>query len=101
MVVTCSIFGCTNRKDRESELEFYRLPTVITNQGEACEKLSNERRRVWLANIGQDFKNKNLQNARVCSAHFVNGKLRNFALACIKSFIYTHKLDNLPDCTTI
>ena len=91
MVVKCSILGCTNRKDREKELEFYRLPAVITNQGEGCEKLSNERRRVWLANIGQDFENKNLQNVRVCSAHFVNGKLRYFAFAAIKSVIYIHK----------
>ncbi|XP_045205950.2 uncharacterized protein LOC123558138 [Mercenaria mercenaria] len=74
MVVKCSIFGCTNRKDHETDLEYYRLPAVVTNQGEECEKLSSERRRLWLANIGQNFENKNIQNVRVCSAHFVNGK---------------------------
>ena len=35
MVNYCLVFGCTKRLDRETDFEFYRLPKVITNQGEA------------------------------------------------------------------
>ena len=74
MVNYCRVYGCTNRSDREKHLEFYRLPKVIKNQGDACQKLSEERRRLWLAKLNQDFKGKNLDNVRVCSAHFLSGR---------------------------
>lgn len=74
MVLKCAIIGCSNRKDREKDLNFYRLPAVIKNQGSECEKLSEDRRREWLANINQNFENKNLDNVRVCSVHFISGK---------------------------
>ena len=74
MVVKCSIFGCVNRKDREHDLEFYRLPAITTTQGEKHEELCRLRRRTWLANIGQSFENKNENNVRVCSSHFITGK---------------------------
>ena len=73
MVNYCRVYGCTNRSDREKNLEYYRLPRVIKNQREACKTLSEERRRVWLAELNQDFKGKNLDNIRVCSAHFLTG----------------------------
>ncbi|XP_030199426.1 uncharacterized protein LOC115533207 [Gadus morhua] len=74
MVNYCRVFGCTNRSDREKHLEYYRLPKVITNQGEQCQKLSEERRRLWLAKLNQDLRGKNLDNVRICSAHFLSGK---------------------------
>uniref|UniRef100_A0A8C5CM84 THAP-type domain-containing protein n=1 Tax=Gadus morhua TaxID=8049 RepID=A0A8C5CM84_GADMO len=74
MVNYCPVFGCTNRSDREKHLEYYRLPKVITNQGEQCQKLSEERRRLWLAKLNQDLRGKNLDNVRICSAHFLSGK---------------------------
>ncbi|XP_041843948.1 uncharacterized protein LOC121641751 [Melanotaenia boesemani] len=74
MVNYCRVFGCTNRSDRQKHLEFYRLPKVIKNQGEECQKLSEERRRLWLAKLNQDLRGKNLDNIRICSAHFVSGR---------------------------
>ncbi|CAC5424265.1 unnamed protein product [Mytilus coruscus] len=74
MVNYCRVIGCHNRSDRETHLQFYRLPKVKKNQGEACEKLCDERRRVWLARLQQKFDGKNLDNIRVCSAHFISGK---------------------------
>ncbi|KAK0134275.1 hypothetical protein N1851_030155 [Merluccius polli] len=68
MVHYCRVFGCTNRSDREKHLEYYRLPKVITNQGEQCQKLSEKRRRLWLAKLNQDLHGKNLDNVRICSA---------------------------------
>jgi hypothetical protein len=75
MVVKCAVIHCTNRKDREKDLQYYRLPAVVTNQGEEWEKLCSDRRRLWLAKLNQDFTNKNLDNIRICSAHFISGLL--------------------------
>ncbi|XP_052806086.1 uncharacterized protein LOC128235310 [Mya arenaria] len=74
MVLKCSIYGCNHRKDREKDLQYYRLPAVITNQGAEWEKLTADRRREWLARINQDFSTKNLTNVRICSTHFISGK---------------------------
>ncbi|XP_052760825.1 uncharacterized protein LOC128203467 [Mya arenaria] len=74
MVIKCSVIGCSNRKDREKDLQYYRIPAVIKNQGDECERLSTNRRRQWLAQLGQSFENKNIDNVRICSAHFVKGK---------------------------
>ncbi|WAR17223.1 hypothetical protein MAR_031817 [Mya arenaria] len=74
MVLKCSIYGCNHRKNREKDLQYYRLPAVITNQGAEWEKLTADRRREWLARINQDFSTKNLTNVRICSTHFISGK---------------------------
>ncbi|KAK6181846.1 hypothetical protein SNE40_009626 [Patella caerulea] len=74
MVNYCRVAGCHNRSDRETQLHYYRLPKVIKNQGKECEALSGERRRLWLASLQQNFIGKNLENIRVCSAHFITGK---------------------------
>ncbi|XP_039537962.1 uncharacterized protein LOC120486167 [Pimephales promelas] len=68
------VSGCTNRKNREKHLGYYRLPKFIKNQGEECQKLSEERRRLWLAKLNQHLRGKNLHNIRICSAHFLSGK---------------------------
>lgn len=74
MVNYCRVVGCHNRSDRETHLQFYRLPKVIKNQGEQCGKLSDDRRRAWIASLNQNFSGKNFDNIRICSAHFVSGK---------------------------
>ena len=71
MVNYCRVLGCHNRPDRE----YYRLPQIITREGEKTQQLSSERRRLWLAKLNQDLKGKNLKNIRVCSDHFVMSKL--------------------------
>ena len=75
MVNYCRVLGCHNRSDRETQLQYYRLPKVIKNQGEECERLSDKRRRLslWIAGLQQNFSGKNLENIRVCSAHFISG----------------------------
>ena len=75
MVNYCRVLGCHNRSDRESGRQYYRLPEIITREGEKTQQLSSERRRLWLAKLNQDFKGKNLKNIRVCSDHFVMSKL--------------------------
>ena len=75
MVNYCNVYGCANKFDREADRSFFRLPAVILNQGDVCEQLSRRRRRQWLSNLNQDFMGKNLGNIRVCSDHFISGKL--------------------------
>ena len=82
MVNYCRVLGCHNRSDRESDRQFYRLPEIITREGEKTQELSSERRRLWLAKLNQDFTGKNLKNIRVCSDHFVKSKF---------SFIFVHQ----------
>lgn len=45
----------------------YRLPKIIQNQGEKTLKSSEERRRLWISWIRQNFEGKNLNNIKVWS----------------------------------
>lgn len=72
MVLFCRVLGCHNRGSRGNDRSFYRLPAVVTGQGEKTQELSEERRRLWLASLNQDFTGKTITNVRVCSDHFVS-----------------------------
>ena len=76
MVNYCRVNGCYSKSDREKDKSFYRLPEIIKNQCDKTEKLSEERRRLWLASLHQDFSGKNLKNIRICSDHFISSKSR-------------------------
>ncbi|WAR11745.1 hypothetical protein MAR_025925 [Mya arenaria] len=68
----CAVFGCSNRHDRENDRSYYRLPKVITHQGEQTKKLSQDRREKWLSNIARDdLKPSSYDNLRICSDHFI------------------------------
>ncbi|KAL5013813.1 hypothetical protein ScPMuIL_008083 [Solemya velum] len=73
MVNFCAIFRCSSRGDRDKK-SFYRLPAVITRQGEKTMELSKKRREKWLTRISRDIKASNLAYTRVCSDHFISGK---------------------------
>jgi len=74
MVNFCAIVGCSNRIGRDKGKSFFRLPKVITHQGEETKKLSEERRNTWLARISRaDLSTEKQKNTRVCSDHFVSG----------------------------
>ena len=48
---------------------------MVTNQGEEAEKLSKERRSLWISAISRDdLSEQILANDRVCGRHFVSGK---------------------------
>ena len=74
MVNFCAVIGCGKRGDRDKGTSFYRLPSIITHQGEQTRRLSERRRREWLAAIRrQDIKPENYAYTRVCSDHFIGG----------------------------
>ena len=68
--------NCGNKTGKKSKTEqgikCYRVPAVITNEGELIEKLTAERRRKWISAIRrEDLTEKKLSNDRACSVHFV------------------------------
>ena len=72
-MVFCMIIGCPN-KSEDVPGHYCRVPAVITNQGEAYEELTKERRRKWIAAISRIGLTENIiRNDRVCFRHFVSG----------------------------
>ena len=71
----CAVYGCGHNSKRDKDkYNFFRFPSVINHQGEETRKLSEERRRQWLANINRaDFDDKKADHSRVCSHHFISG----------------------------
>ena len=73
-MVLCMIVGCSN-KSGWHKVSFYRVPTVVKDQGKFMEELTAERRRKWISAISrEDLTDKILENDRVCGERFVSGK---------------------------
>jgi hypothetical protein len=73
MVNYCAIIGCTRTGGRD-KVSFFRLPAIITNQGEKTQEMSEKRRRLWLSRISRaDLQQSSYPYVRVCSDHFVKG----------------------------
>ena len=71
----CLMVDCGSKSTRDKGLHFSRVPSVVTNQGEEAEKLSKERRSLWISAISRDdLSEQRLANDRVCGRHFVSGK---------------------------
>ena len=69
-----AVFGCGNRGDRNKDKHFFRLPSVVTHQGEQTLNLTTRRRAEWLRRIlRNDLRPANYPYTRVCSDHFVSG----------------------------
>lgn len=65
---------CGNRGDRDKGKSFYRLPAIISHQGEKTLELSKRRQKEWLAKIWRaDLKQEKYKYVRVCSDHFISG----------------------------
>ena len=73
----CAIFGCANRPGVDKTLSFYKLPKIITNQGEKTQELSQERQRLWKAAINRKdiTHDDKWDRTIVCSKHFVGGNV--------------------------
>ena len=73
-MVICAVLKCGNRSGRDKDKRFFRLPSVITHQGEKALELSGHRQREWLARIKRKvIIPAQYSNTRVCSDHFVSG----------------------------
>ena len=71
-MVICAVVGCSNRTEREKGKLFFRLPAIVTHQGDKTHELSKKRQGEWLAQIKRDDL-RQLEYVRVCSDHFVSG----------------------------
>ena len=66
---TCCAFGCSNRRSKESSLKFYRIPS---------QKKKPELRKKWITAIRREkWTERQINNARICSAHFTTGTYNN------------------------
>ena len=76
IMVHCIMVDCFHNSGKTKGIGFYRIPVVVTNQGEKAEELSRERRERWIAAISRDdITSKDvLSNERVCGRHFVSGQ---------------------------
>ena len=92
MVNFCAVVGCGNRSDREKSLSFYRLPSVITHQGEKTKELSETRRDLWLTRIHRaDLGPQKYLHTRICSVHFFSGNGQDaIDLCAYQALLYIH-----------
>uniref|UniRef100_A0A8C5GX67 Uncharacterized LOC114473450 n=1 Tax=Gouania willdenowi TaxID=441366 RepID=A0A8C5GX67_GOUWI len=66
MVNFCAVFGCSNTAKPGVQKSFFRIPAVITTQGEKTEELSRERRKAWIAALCRaDLKTTSLYQYRI------------------------------------
>ena len=73
-MVICAVLKCGNRSGRNKDKRFFRLPSVITHQGEKALELSGRRQLEWLARIKRkNIRPEQYSNTRVCSDHFASG----------------------------
>lgn len=74
-MVICAIVGCSKRSDRDKDVSFYRIPTIRTGRGERELKLSTKCGAGFLTAISRaDFTENSIDQAWVCSRHFISGK---------------------------
>ena len=75
-MVLCVVVGCSSKSGKHKGIGFFRIPKVITNQGEEQEELTTRRRNEWISAVSRgDATNKRvLESERVCSKHFVFGE---------------------------
>ncbi|XP_029906301.1 THAP domain-containing protein 4-like isoform X2 [Myripristis murdjan] len=76
----CAVVGCSNRSGKGLKKSFYRIPSIVSHQGEKTRLLSIKRRAGWLQALRR--KNLNLKQSnyhyqydqyRICSDHFITG----------------------------
>lgn len=68
--------ACGSRSNRDS-VSFYRVPDVVNSQYfPHLNELSRKRRDKWIAAIKREGLTPSiLRNQRVCSKHFITGKI--------------------------
>src|SRR4029434_9844628 len=78
-MVLCLIVGCGTRTGKahthREKVRLFRVPRVITNQGEHVDGLTSTRRRQWISAINRaNLTAEKLETERVCGKHFVSGQ---------------------------
>ncbi len=72
-MVICAVIHCENRSGRDKK-RFFRLPSIISHQGDQAFELSRQRQTEWLARIKRkDIRPDQYNFTRVCGDHFLSG----------------------------
>ena len=80
-----------------SGINFYRLPGIISHQGEKAKELSKKRQDIWLSRIHPgDLGPEKYSNTRVCSLHFVSGICMHVAIIYIYYSILPLQIKGKP-----
>jgi len=71
-MVLCVVVGCSSKSGNRKGFGFFRIPKIITNQGEEQEELTIRRRNEWIsaASRGDSPNKRVLESERLCSKHF-------------------------------
>ena len=65
----CLIVGSSRKSGRDKGIYFARVPSIVTNQGEKAQELSEERWSRWISAISRDdLTEEILEHDRVCSS---------------------------------
>ena len=75
-MVLCIVVGCGSESEKHNGTGFFRIASVITNQGQEFEDITTERKERWISAISRDDTRTKevLESERVCGRHFVSGK---------------------------
>ena len=70
-----AVKNCGHNTARDKgRYRFFRFPAIIVSEGKEICELSEWRRRQWFANIyRKEFDDKEAENSRVSSSHFISG----------------------------
>ena len=81
-MVNCCVKDCSSNTQRDVKTNFFRIPIAIKNQDDMIYDISSERRRLWLERINRKSltEEDDTSRTRVCSLHFISGKLELLAL---------------------
>ena len=74
----CAVKGCGHNTARDSaKFSFFRFPAIRKKGRKDIKQLCEERRREWFKNVfRKKFNDKDAENSRICSTHFISGKLK-------------------------
>lgn len=74
-MVLSIVWGCGSKSDKHKGLGFFRIPKIITDQGEVYEELTREHRERSISALSRgDSTEKNiLETERDCGRHFHQG----------------------------
>lgn len=73
----CCVVGCGKRSERDKDVSFFKVPSIISHQGKQTLEISKKRREKWLANIRRDaIETGEVKMAFVCSFHFHQGNYK-------------------------
>ena len=75
-VVLCIVWGCGSKSGKHKGLGFFRIPKIITDNGEEYEKLTRKCREGWISAVshGNTAEKNIIDTERVSGRHFHQGQ---------------------------